>query len=121
MVKNAGGNKTKRGARKHTFAPINTNTRLIEEEGGLSKAIKESKSMWEEIKAGKHATYEQGKATRKASKKSKKSKTEKKGKKSVSAVAGSVDTNKMLKDCKVCKKCLKKVEKYLKKHGSSDE
>lgn len=89
--------------------------------GGLSKAIKESKSMWEQIKAGKHATYEQGKATRKASKKTKKSKTEKKGKKSVSVVAGSVDTNKMLKECKVCKKCLKKIEKYLKKHGSSDE
>jgi initiation factor 1A len=33
MVKNAGGNKTKRGARKHTFAPINKKTRLIEEEG----------------------------------------------------------------------------------------
>jgi hypothetical protein len=89
--------------------------------GGLSKAIKESKSMWAEIKAGNNSTYEQGKATRKVGKKSKKSKTEKKGKKSVSAVAGSVDTNNMLKECKVCKKCLKKLEKYLKKHGSCHE
>jgi initiation factor 1A len=33
MVKNTGGNKTKRGARKHTFAPINKKTRVVEEDG----------------------------------------------------------------------------------------
>ena len=33
MVKNKGGNKTKRGARKHSFTPQNKKTRFIEEEG----------------------------------------------------------------------------------------
>ena len=39
MVKNAGGNKTKRGARKHTFAPQNKQTRLSKEDGEIYAVV----------------------------------------------------------------------------------
>ena len=39
MVKNAGGNKSKRGARKHSFTPQNKKTRFIEEEGEIYAAV----------------------------------------------------------------------------------
>ena len=45
--------------------------------GGLKKAIKESKAVWEDIKAGKHDLYVQGKSS---TRKGKKEKKEKKGK-----------------------------------------
>lgn len=92
--------------------------------GGLKKAIKESKSVWQEIKAGSHPMYEKGKGTRKVGKKEKKgkkSKTEKRGKNTMSSSAGNVDTKDLLENCKVCSKCLKKIEKYLKKQGNSEE
>ena len=40
--------------------------------GGLKKAIKESKAVWEDIKAGKHDLYVQGKSSTRKGKKGKK-------------------------------------------------
>jgi len=39
MVKNNGGNKSKRGARKHSFIPQNKKTRLPEEEGEVFAVV----------------------------------------------------------------------------------
>ena len=38
MVKNTGGNKTKRGARKHSFAPQNKKIRFRDEEEAIRRA-----------------------------------------------------------------------------------
>ena len=86
--------------------------------GGLKQAIKESKSVWTDIKSGKHPQYVQGKATRKPSKKGKKSKTAKKGRTSSNV---DVDAKEILAKCKVCVKCQKKIFKYMKKRGHVDD
>ena len=76
-----------------------------------------AKKEWAQIKEGKHASYEQGKAQTFARKKSGSAKTKKnkKGTSSPAVAAGSPSVHEVLAEAKLCTKCKKKVDKALKK------
>ena len=90
--------------------------------GGLKKAIKESKAVWEDIKAGKHDLYVQGKSsTRKGKegKKGKKGKTEKNSKNTKKEKHSKldVDAEAILKICNSSSSSSLKIKKIKKMLG----
>ena len=84
--------------------------------GGLKKAIKESKAVWGDIKAGKHDLYVQGKSSTRKGKKGKKGKTEKKSKKEKHSKLD-VDAEAILKICNSSSSSSLKIKKIKKMLG----